>query len=111
MAARLLRGERASEAAGGMQDLGDFGYAYASACGVSANGSVVVEEAWNASFEQRAFRWTASTGMQNLSTIYAGSLGSDSYLVYANAVSADGLHIVGYGYNRRNNRYGGYSTN
>jgi hypothetical protein len=49
--------------------------------------------------------------MQNLSSSYSGSLGSGSYLVYANAVSADGLHIVGYGYNRRNNGYGGYSTN
>src|SRR4029453_11407531 len=41
-------------ATGGMQDLGDFGYAYAAAYGVSSNGSVVVGEAWNASFEQRA---------------------------------------------------------
>ncbi len=49
--------------------------------------------------------------MKNLSTIYASSLGSGSFLVYANAVSADGLRIVGYGYNRKNNRYGGYSTN
>ena len=30
---------------GGMQDLGDFGYAYAAAYGVSGNGSVVVGEA------------------------------------------------------------------
>jgi uncharacterized membrane protein len=34
--------------------------------------------------------------MHNLSAI--GSLGSGSYFVYANAISADGLHIVGYGY-------------
>ena len=56
-------------AAGGMQDLGDFGYTYAVAYGASADGSVVVGEAWNASFEQRAFRWTAAGGLQDLGTL------------------------------------------
>jgi hypothetical protein len=49
--------------------------------------------------------------MQSLSTLYSGSIGSGSYLTYANAVSADGLHVVGYGYNRRNARYEAYLTN
>ena len=60
--------------------------------------------------QRRAFRWTAAGGMQNLSTIYSGR-GSGSYLIYANAVSADGLHVVGYGYNKQKNRYEAYSTN
>jgi len=49
--------------------------------------------------------------MQNLSTIYSGSIDSGSYFVFANAISADGLHVVGYGYNRRNLRYEAFSTN
>ena len=59
----------------------------------------------------RAFRWTAATGVQNLSSIYAGSIGSGSYLPYATAISGDGRHVVGYGYNRRSGRYEAYSTN
>jgi len=55
-------------ATGGMQDLGDFGYAYAAAYGVSGDGSIVVGEAWDASFRQRAFRWTAAGGLQDLGT-------------------------------------------
>jgi hypothetical protein len=59
----------------------------------------------------RAFKWTAATGMKDLSSLYAGSIGSGSFLQYANAVSADGLHVTGWGYNRKTSRYGGYSTN
>jgi len=59
----------------------------------------------------RAFRWTPANRMQSLSTLYSGSIGSGSYLTYANAVSADGLHVGGYGYNRRNARYEAYLTN
>jgi probable HAF family extracellular repeat protein len=94
-----------------MQDLGTLGGVGSAAYDVSANGSVVVGDSADASGMNRAFKWTAAGGMQNLSTIYGGSLGSGSYFVYANAVSADGLHIVGYGYNRRNSRYEGYVTN
>jgi uncharacterized membrane protein len=47
--------------------------------------------------------------MQNLSTLYAGSGGS--YLSNANAISADGVHVVGYGYNRQKGSYGGFETN
>ena len=94
-----------------MQDLGTLGGFESAAYDVSANGSVVVGDATTNGGGGRAFRWTASTGMQNLSSTYSGSLGSGSYLLYANAVSADGLHIVGYGYNRRTNKYSAYSTN
>ena len=47
--------------------------------------------------------------MQNLSTAYPA--GSGSYLIYANAVSADGAKVVGYGYNKSKNRYEAYTTN
>jgi probable HAF family extracellular repeat protein len=98
-------------AAGGMQDLGTLGGFESAAYDVSADGSVVVGDSTTTSGMTRAFRWTASTGMQDLTAIYANSIGGDSYLQYANAVSGNGLHIVGYGYNRRNNRYEGYKTN
>jgi hypothetical protein len=49
--------------------------------------------------------------MKSLSSLYAGSLGSGSWFVYANAISGDGHHVVGWGYNRRNSRYEAYSTN
>ena len=63
---------------------GDWSWAY----GVSADGSVVVGWARNAAGQLRAFRWTASGGMQDL-----GTLGG----VWSNAwdVSADGAVVVG----------------
>jgi len=97
-------------AAGGMQSLGTLGGYGSAAYDVSGNGSVIVGDSSNASGMQRAFKWTASTGMKDLSSSYAGSIGSGSYLVYANAVSSDGLRVTGYGYNRQNNRYSGYVT-
>ena len=48
--------------------------------------------------------------MRNLTTLYSGGVGSGSYLQYANAVSGDGVHVVGYGYNRNQNRYEAYCT-
>jgi probable HAF family extracellular repeat protein len=41
------------------------------ALGISADGSVVVGWAYNAAWQDRAFRWTAAGGMQDLSTTYA----------------------------------------
>ena len=76
---------------------------------LAADGSVVVGDAADASGQSRAFRWSAATGMQNLSTIYAGSSGS--YLSNANAISADGAHVVGYRHNQRKGSYGGFETN
>jgi probable HAF family extracellular repeat protein len=98
-------------AAGGMQDLGTLGGIESAAYDVSADGSVIVGDSSDATGATRAFRWTAAGGMKSLSSLYAGSLGSGSYLVYANAVSADGLHVVGYGYNQRNQRYEAFATN
>jgi probable HAF family extracellular repeat protein len=97
-------------AAGGMQDLGTLGGYGSAAYDVSDNGSVVVGDSSLASGARRAFRWTASGGMKSLSATYSGSIGSGSYLIYANAVSGDGVHVVGYGYNKRTNRYEAYCT-
>jgi probable HAF family extracellular repeat protein len=56
---------------------------------ISADGSVVVGRAIDASRDFRAFRWTAAGGMQSL-----GVLGSDSFSL-AHGVSADGSIVVG----------------
>jgi probable HAF family extracellular repeat protein len=65
---------------------GDWSPAY----GVSADGSVVVGEAENTAGQKRAFRWTASGGMQDLGTLpeydWSEALG----------VSADGSVVVGW---------------
>jgi probable HAF family extracellular repeat protein len=82
-------------AVGGMQDLGTLGGDQSRANGVSANGSVVVGWARNASNLERAFRWTAAGGMQDLGTL--GGLYSK-----ANAVSADGSVVVGMAYDATN---------
>jgi probable HAF family extracellular repeat protein len=64
------------------------GYTSSEAYGVSADGSVVVGLARNAAEWYRAFRWTASGGMQDLGTLG----GRDSA---ARGVSADGSVVVG----------------
>jgi len=94
-----------------MQDLGTLGGVGSAAYDVSDNGSVIVGDSSIASGAGRAFRWTAAGGMKSLSSTYSGSIGSGSYLIYANAVSGDGLHVVGYGYNKKTNRYQAYCTN
>jgi probable HAF family extracellular repeat protein len=73
--------------------LGTLGGNQSSALGVSADGAVVVGMARNAAGQRRAFRWTASGGMQDLGTLGGG--GSWAY-----GVSADGAVVVG-GYQRR----------
>jgi probable HAF family extracellular repeat protein len=76
-----------------MQDLGTLGGSESWALGVSADGAVVVGYAINATGQRRAFRWTASGGMQDLGTLprgdWSGALG----------VSADGAVVVGYATN------------
>jgi probable HAF family extracellular repeat protein len=59
------------------------------ALGVSADGAVVVGEAENAARRDRAFRWTASGGMQDLGTLPGG------WESVAYGVSADGAVVVG----------------
>jgi len=75
----------------GAQTLGYFW-----APGMSADGSVVVgHDAYN----RTAVRWTNSTGIQDLNTVYANLLSPGSYLFVAYSISPDGRYIVGSGYN------------
>ena len=71
-----------------LTDLGNFGGSASFTGGVSADGSVVVGGAQNASNQYRAYRWTSTGGMENLGTF--GGLHS-----FASAVSADGSVVVG----------------
>jgi probable HAF family extracellular repeat protein len=74
------------------------------AFGVSADGAVVVGWALNAAGFYRAFRWTASGGMEDLNTTYASLLTNGSVLGEARAISPDGRYIVGWGYNAATGR-------
>jgi len=79
---------------------GDWSWAY----GVSADGSVVVGYAYAAG-QARAFRWTASRGMEDLNITYASLLTDGSLLWEAFAISPDGRYIVGWGWNAATRRY------
>jgi probable HAF family extracellular repeat protein len=59
---------------------------------VSSDGSVVVGIDHATSGNNRAFRWTAATGMQTLGVLSGGSASS------ANAVNADGSVVAGFSY-------------
>jgi probable HAF family extracellular repeat protein len=84
---------------GFIQDLGTLGGWESWAYGVSADGSVVV--GWS---DGRAFRWTASGGMEDLNTTYASLLTDGSVLWEARAISPDGRYIVGTGRNAATGR-------
>ena len=73
--------------------LGTLGGDRSAAWGVSADGAVVVGRVFNAAGQDRAFRWTASGGMQDLGTLPGGNHS------VAYGVSADGAVVVGYAYN------------
>ncbi len=68
--------------------LDTLGGARSEAHAVSADGRVVVGEAYYASGRIRAFRWTAHGGMRNL-----GTLGGRESVAYG--ISADGRVVVG----------------
>jgi probable HAF family extracellular repeat protein len=89
---------------GVMQNLGTLpGGGWSGALGVSADGSVVV--GWCSTPRgERAFRWTASDGMEDLNTTYASLLTNGSVLSVAWAISPDGRYIVGVGYNAATDR-------
>jgi probable HAF family extracellular repeat protein len=84
--------------------LGTLGGDKSWARGVSADGSVVVGGAENAEGGSRAFRWTASGGMEDLNITYAHLLTDGSKLYGANAISPDGRYVVGGGYNAATRR-------
>jgi probable HAF family extracellular repeat protein len=100
------RGQKGTEAfrwtqSGGMVGLGHLPggiFSYSQANAVSADGSVVVGQSstanGNTEFEYEAFRWTQSGGMVGL-----GDLPEGVFRSQANAVSADGSVVVGFGNN------------
>ncbi len=75
---------------GALTSLGSLGGGETFARAISADGSVVVGGSNNTAGEQRAFRWTAAGGMQDLGTLPGGW---DSM---ANDVSANGDVVVGW---------------
>jgi uncharacterized membrane protein len=80
-----------------MQNLGTPSGDWSEAFGVSADGSVVVGWA-----NGGAFRWTAASGMEDITYTYL--LIDGSVLYRANAISPDGRYIVGRGYNAATRR-------
>jgi probable HAF family extracellular repeat protein len=89
-----------------MQDLGTLGsdvIDVSTAMDVSADGAVVVGTASYLG-NPRAFRWTASGGMEDLNITYAHLLTNGSVLFWATAISPDGRYIVGHGRNAATNR-------
>ncbi len=87
--------------------LGTLGGGSSVASAVSADGSVVVGYARNASGYSRACRWTVTqSGIQieDLNQTYASLLRDGSALWKATAISPDGRYIVGQGYNRARGR-------
>jgi probable HAF family extracellular repeat protein len=59
--------------------------------GISGDGSIVVGTSWGTGIIEEAFRWTAGAGICRLNDLYGESVRSS-----AEAVSADGLNVVGH---------------
>jgi len=77
--------------------------------GVTARGRVIVGWAWVAAQTRRtAFRWTETTGMQDLNQLYGDLLATGSYLQSAYDISPNGRYIVGDGYNATTGRFEAY---
>jgi probable HAF family extracellular repeat protein len=85
------------------RDLGTLGGNESEAYACTDNQTAV---GWshNAAGQRRAFRWTPSGGMEDLSLAYTRHLTSGSYLEIAYGVSPDGRYIVGEGYNAARGR-------
>lgn len=78
----------------GIQTLGTLGTDFSTAFGVSADGNTVVGIFADTGSPPSAFRWTPTSGMQDL-----GHLGAPNYRnSLARAVSANGNIVVGYSY-------------
>ncbi len=97
--ALILCGTSAGADAQSLAWLGTLGGSSSGALSVSADGAVVVGYAANASNSDRAFRWTAATGMQDLNQTYASLLTNNSRLEIATAITPDVRYIVGRGRN------------
>lgn len=90
----------------GIVDLGVLpGGTESEALSVSASGTVIV--GWSRNFigDPRAVRWTPQRGLEDLNVAFASLLQDGSELYYANAVSADGRYIVGWGFRASIGRY------
>jgi probable HAF family extracellular repeat protein len=112
-----VRWDRTGTANGGeliITPLGDLpgGNHYSEAHAVSADGSVIVGQS-DTDEGIRAFLWTAERGMRSLSDVLQDDFGLDvsGWLIEeANGISADGLTIVGTGYELGVGRRGWIAT-
>jgi probable HAF family extracellular repeat protein len=78
---------------------------FSDAWGVALGGDIVVGISTNSPDPRnnRAFRWTPQQGIQNLTVVYSGLLGT-SVLEHAFAISPCGRYIVGRGFNAATGR-------
>jgi len=83
-------GLRWEVSSGGMERIAETGLSII-AKGISGDGSIAVGTSWGASIEDEMFRWTAEGGIVRLGGLAGGAIRTD-----ADAISADGLTIVGY---------------
>ncbi|BCW95125.1 MAG: hypothetical protein KatS3mg018_0607 [Fimbriimonadales bacterium] len=86
------------------RDLGTLGgnESIAYAC---TNNQIAVGWSHNASNQRRAFRWTPTAGMIDLSEAYTSVLPPGAYLEAAYDITPDGRYIVGRGYNAERGRF------